>query len=96
MQLGWLAGIAIGTALVGFLILNTIHDDRTNGNRPLTAEYADCTMRDFGTPDWDPDQCERDVPWYAERPLPYAGLIGLAVFLIGGFAIIVNGHSRER
>ena len=92
--LGWLAISVIGTFLLSFLILDSIHDDRTfQGDRAASPEFAKCVSdaldRAVVTGDYDTEDCKPDMPWYAAHPFWYALGLAAAVFVIGGVGILL-------
>jgi hypothetical protein len=88
-QRGWLMPVfvAVVAGVIAFGLLHAIRSDHTSGQRPVTREYADCMsgqLEDFIATGkrQDAGACQPAVPWYAERPLPYALIVGGVVLAV--------------
>jgi hypothetical protein len=70
---------------------------QNSGDKPLSQETTDCTRSALNRGVLDvASECERDTPWYEDRPW-LAGLgAGTAAFIIGGILISVTEADRPR
>jgi hypothetical protein len=93
-DIGWLIIATLAVGMISFLILDSIHDEHTVGDRPLTADYTECVSdqldRSVQTGEFDEHACDPDMPWYAERPVPYALGLAAAVFVVGGMVVLLH------
>jgi len=94
--------VALMVAVAFGIGLSVVHEDHAyHGDRAMTTEYKACWDAELNDAIMtgrvaDFDQCKPVMPWYAEHPIGYAAIVGLAVFVIGRLGIFMYRMERSR